>query len=121
MLLKKCKVTKSLNIVNESCNCNRWLNSNVNNKIIGIQILQNQKLVGKGELIFRNITKSDEGTYICRISDFEKSSSTHVDVSVGRKPIFISEEEEVIDFLENDSVPLICEATGDPEPEVIIQ
>ncbi|CAB3232074.1 unnamed protein product [Arctia plantaginis] len=88
-------------------------------RIDTVRWYKNQKIVGKGELIVRRITKRDEGTYSCRISDFEKSSSAHVHVLVGKKPSFITDEEEVIDFLEGDSVPLICEAIGDPEPEKV--
>ncbi|XP_075981850.1 hemicentin-2-like [Anticarsia gemmatalis] len=75
-------------------------------------------LIARGELRLKSAKSRDEGIYSCRVNDVMKSRSAHVRVKVGDKPHFTSVEAETIQFVEGDSVRLVCSAGGTPKLKV---
>ncbi|XP_052744750.1 hemicentin-1 isoform X2 [Bicyclus anynana] len=70
------------------------------------------------DLVINNAQISDTGFYSCRVSNFEKSLSSHTKVIVGYKPRFTYEDDTDIDFSEGSITVLSCKAEGQPEPWV---
>ncbi|XP_075981849.1 hemicentin-1-like isoform X2 [Anticarsia gemmatalis] len=73
------------------------------------------KLIAKGELTLTNAQSGDSDIYSCRVSGTQWSRTAHVRVKVGNKPRFTTTEEENVNFVEGDSVRLICSATQKPK------
>ncbi|KAI5633527.1 immunoglobulin i-set domain-containing protein [Phthorimaea operculella] len=67
-----------------------------------------------------NAQLRDAGIYTCRVSDFAKSRTGTLAVSVGYGPRFTlySDDEEIIEFDERVAAVMDCSAEGNPKPEV---
>ncbi|CAH0663934.1 unnamed protein product [Spodoptera exigua] len=74
--------------------------------------------IERDEIYLYRATRSDDGVYTCRVSNFLKTRSIATKLVVGFKPIFSSEAEETIEFvLGSDLTLLNCEAYGEPTPK----
>ncbi|KAF9410132.1 hypothetical protein HW555_010708 [Spodoptera exigua] len=76
--------------------------------------------IERDEIYLYRATRSDDGVYTCRVSNFLKTRSIATKLVVGFKPIFRSEAEETIEFVQGSySTLLNCEAFGEPKPESV--
>lgn len=66
-----------------------------------------------------NMTKTDSGVYVCRVSTMRGSYTNFLKIIVGFVPYFKGEVKNNIRFEENGDVTLDCSAYGEPAPMVI--
>ncbi|XP_050682751.1 hemicentin-1-like [Leptidea sinapis] len=72
----------------------------------------NHKLKLKGQ-------SSDDGIYICRVSNHNGSMNYKIDVRIGNKPKFTSNTETEIEFDDVRDTYLDCDAKGIPTPKIV--
>ena len=80
---------------------------------------QGESIIGSGsELILRNVTKKDDGHYVCVAeTDYDASNTTFRLSVAGETPTFISTEKDVR-ALEGSNVTVSCQANGLPLPKI---